>query len=233
MAYNAKPEPARIINNDEPLRHVLIVDDHILLAQSLCQILIDEELAVSVSVASTGDELMAEVSEAADRTLVLLDLSLSEELGNGLQLIPDLLAAGAVVVVLTGSTDAVTLGECFEAGAVGIIDKALPVERVVALVHTSLSGKPLDTNRRHDLLTDMRLARQRKYAAQAPFRALTNKECLVLEYLGDGLNAQEIAQAMFVSLSTVRTHVQSVLLKLGVHSQLAAVAMAHERQWLH
>jgi DNA-binding NarL/FixJ family response regulator len=46
-----------------------------------------------------------------------------------------------------------------------------------------------------------------------------------------GLAATEIAEQSFVSLSTVRSQIRAVLAKLGVHSQLAAVAMAHQSAW--
>lgn len=232
MVSNANPAPRHIINVEEPRRHVLIVDDHVLLAQSLAQILTESGLPASVSTAQTPAELVAEVRSFAG-CLVVLDLSLSASLGDGRSLLPSLIAAGASVVVLTGATDPVTLGECYELGAHGVVDKAQPVERVVELVASAVDGRSIQVDRRLDVLSDMRAARERRDARQAPFRTLTSKESLVLEHLGHGLVAQEIADVMFVSVSTVRTHIQSVLLKLGVHSQLAAVAMAHERDWLH
>ena len=47
----------------------------------------------------------------------------------------------------------------------------------------------------------------------------------------DGASAEEIAKASFVSMATVRSQIRSILEKLGVHSQVAAVALAHRARW--
>lgn len=59
--------------------------------------------------------------------------------------------------------------------------------------------------------------------------ALTRREIDVLRLMGTGLNTRAIAGTLSVSVATVRNHVQSILGKLGVHSRLAAVAVAHRR----
>jgi PAS domain S-box-containing protein len=62
--------------------------------------------------------------------------------------------------------------------------------------------------------------------------ALTRREIDVLRLMGAGMNTRAIAGTLFVSGATVRNHVQSILGKLGVHSRLAAVAVAHRRALL-
>ena len=62
--------------------------------------------------------------------------------------------------------------------------------------------------------------------AHATFDRLTKREALVLGELIDGLSAEEIAEVHFVALTTVRSQIRAVLQKLGVRSQLAAVALA-------
>mgnify|MGYP000607291262 CR=1 FL=1 len=64
-----------------------------------------------------------------------------------------------------------------------------------------------------------------------PFRQLTARESEVLYDLMQGRNADAIAEASFVSVTTVRTHIRSILRKLDVSSQLAAVAMATGAGW--
>jgi DNA-binding NarL/FixJ family response regulator len=63
--------------------------------------------------------------------------------------------------------------------------------------------------------------------------ALTTSERRVLFYLTEGWAAQDIAEELVVSLTTVRSHIRSVLRKLGVRSQLAAVAIANSRNLEH
>ena len=67
--------------------------------------------------------------------------------------------------------------------------------------------------------------------ALSPFEQLTMREREVLAALVDGLTAEEIAETHFVALTTVRSQIRAVLQKLGVRSQLAAVAYANRVGW--
>jgi len=60
---------------------------------------------------------------------------------------------------------------------------------------------------------------------------LTPRERVVLVHLMDGLTAEQICQTEYVGLATVRTQIQSILMKLGVKNQGAAVAAAYARVW--
>jgi DNA-binding NarL/FixJ family response regulator len=79
---------------------------------------------------------------------------------------------------------------------------------------------------RAELLDELRLERADTMRAHATFERLTPRESVVLGALTDGLSAEEIAEAHFVALTTVRSQIRAVLHKLGVRSQLAAVALA-------
>jgi DNA-binding NarL/FixJ family response regulator len=65
----------------------------------------------------------------------------------------------------------------------------------------------------------------------APFESLTPREAAVLGDLLEGRSADDIAEASFVSITTVRAQIRSILSKLGVRSQLAAVSMARRAGW--
>ena len=64
-----------------------------------------------------------------------------------------------------------------------------------------------------------------------PFASLTDREKVVLVELLEGHCAEEIAEVSFVSISTIRSQIKSILQKLGVNSQLAAVALARRSGW--
>ena len=66
--------------------------------------------------------------------------------------------------------------------------------------------------------------------AELLLRSLSERERQVLAMLARGWSNRRIAETCFLSLNTVRTHVQNVLVKLGVHSKLEAVAFALEHQ---
>ena len=162
----------RIINLDEPLTRIVIVDDHTFLAQSLAAVLRDQGHDAWVAVGKAPDALVHEVDEAAP-CLVLLDLALSPSVGSGLELLPRLLDVGARVVMITGCTNPPDLAECYERGAHGIIDKALPMDAVLDLVERALVGGALNENRRLNLLAQLRTIRLREEARLAPFRGLS------------------------------------------------------------
>ena len=77
----------------------------------------------------------------------------------------------------------------------------------------------------------MRAADRRQGPRLQLFDILTEREQVVLAELMEGHCAEEIANAAFVSISTVRSQIKAILHKLGVNSQLAAVAMARRAGW--
>ena len=80
-------------------------------------------------------------------------------------------------------------------------------------------------------LIELRRRREEAECRLAPFEQLTGREQEVLAYLIEGVPADAIAQECVVSVATVRTQIRSVLQKLDVNSQLAAVAMARRAGW--
>ncbi|SDI09338.1 regulatory protein, luxR family [Actinokineospora alba] len=102
------------------------------------------------------------------------------------------------------------------AGATSVVDRDLPVPELLAAVQQGLT----DTSRHGALVEGLRL----RMRLQERLDRLTPRERTVLTDLAAGLAAAEIAHREHVSLTTVRTHIRSILLKLNVSSQLAAVA---------
>jgi DNA-binding NarL/FixJ family response regulator len=84
---------------------------------------------------------------------------------------------------------------------------------------------------RDEMLATLRRHRAEEQRRRAPFDRLTARERAVLAAMMDGSTAEEIARSAFVSLATVRSQIRSILEKLGVHSQMAAVALAHRSHW--
>jgi DNA-binding NarL/FixJ family response regulator len=162
---------------------------------------------------------------------VLLDLDLGP-LGSGLDLIRPVIGAGGRVVMVTGVTDRARLGACIEAGATGVVGKAAGFETLVGTVGRAAQGLPLlDENERQSLLAEARHRREEDGRQLAPFTSLSPREQAVLARLVAGEPAETIADRSYVSLATVRSHIRAILLKLGVNTQLAAVAMAREAGW--
>ena len=212
------------------MHRLLIVDDHPLVATGLQLALRSRGWDVQVAGGPTADAVLDQ-ARAFEPECVLLDLHLGE-LGNGRDLIGPLRAMSRAVVMLTGETDRLLLAACLEAGAEGWIGKGAFLDDVIALVEDALAGRPLvGCAKREELLDDLRVHRASLERSRSPFEQLTRREQRVLGALTDGLSAEEIAEAQFVAVTTVRSQVRGILQKLGVRSQLAAVATANRAGW--
>jgi DNA-binding NarL/FixJ family response regulator len=209
---------------------VLVVEDHALLAQSLVIALNAEGCRARVASLIDRATLLEQV--AADRpAVVLLDLNLGA-LGDGADLVQPLTQLGARVLVVSGTADRLRLAETVEKGAVGFLSKTVPFEQLLRAVLDVVAQRPvLSTARRYELMADLRSARATRSKDLAPFKTLTPKERAVLAALAQGQRAETIAAAAVVSAATVRSQIRSVLAKLGVNSQLEAVALAWSVGW--
>ena len=213
------------------MTRVLIVEDHELLAQSLTFALRADGFDVHETHTKRGEDILAAAADLQP-DVVLLDLDIGGELGSSVSLIEPLGVQGAQVVMLTGITDRVRLAECVEAGAIGIVSKSEPFDHLIAAVKEAIEqGTLLSPGERQDLLAALRRHRRADAERMAVFGRLTPREQEVLAALMDGKSAEQIAKDAVVSLATVRSQIRSILMKLGVHSQLEAVALARRSGW--
>jgi two-component system, NarL family, nitrate/nitrite response regulator NarL len=210
---------------------VLIVEDHELLSQSLRFALQADGLDVT-EVTARDQEGILKAAADAEPDVVLLDLDIGGPLGTSVSLIAPLQESGAHVVMLTGINDRVRLAECIEAGAIGIVSKSEPFERLLVAVKEAVElGTLISPAQRDDLMAELRRQRAEERKRRAAFERLTPRESAVLQALMDGKSADQIAHENFVSVATIRSQIRSILMKLGVNSQLGAVALARKSGW--
>ena len=202
---------------------VLIVDDHPLTRDALRGLLTASGFDV-VGEASTGVEAVELVGEPLP-DLVLLDLGMPDM--GGLEALPKLRqrAPGTEVVVLTAAADDASLLAAIRAGASGYLLKSEPPERIASFLRgvvrgeTALSGAVAGR-----LLDEVRQgSRPAEHVPQSVADALSARELEVLLLLDRHLGTDEIAQRLFISEHTVRSHVKSLLAKLGVSSRREAL----------
>lgn len=133
-------------------------------------------------------------------------------------------------VVLYGCTDDTAPALALEAGAVAVVGDASEATDLVAMVRRAKTGLPIvEPAERDRLRGHLRRVRSRK--EPYGFHTLTGREREILGSLVDGRRSKEIASEDFVSVTTVRNQIQSILTKLNVHSQLEAVALARRLGW--
>ena len=165
---------------------------------------------------------------------MLLDLDLGAG-GDTTPPIAPLTRAGIRVVVVTGLGGPATDRGGIEQGAVGYRGKT---DGLDLLVHTaarrqlSPARRPWISRFGSPCSKNSLCERQRVSGLRTPFESLTDREGDVLRCMAQGFAVSDIATDWVVSEATVRSHVHGVLRKLGVRSQLAAVAAALRVGWL-
>jgi DNA-binding NarL/FixJ family response regulator len=209
---------------------VAIVEDHLLLAETLRAALEQDGVTARVVAPAAPDALVpALLAVGAD--LVLLDLDLAGH-GDSTPAIAPVVAAGGRVLLVTGTTDRLRIAAALEQGALGY---QLKTGGFAALVDTArralVATRPLDAEDRVGLLDELHRHRAARARDLLPFERLTAREADTLRALARGRAVTEIAGDWVVSEATVRSHVRGVLAKLEVGSQLAAVAAARRVSW--
>ena len=199
---------------------VIICDDHRIFSEALSVVLSSRGWKVAGR-ASDADETVALVAEHQP-DVCLLDVHFPS--GSGVDYIGAILDASPLtkVVMLSGSADRETMAEALAAGARGYATKGDDLENVVDVIARVYQGEVVVRTGRHSVPDQA----ANSGARRGPFAFLTSREREVLEHLVRGQSTAVLADQLSISYATARSHVQNVLMKLGVHSQLQAVAYA-------
>jgi DNA-binding NarL/FixJ family response regulator len=201
---------------------ILIVDDHPLTRDALAALLAQQGFDV-VGAAEDGERAIAE-AESLQPDLVLLDLTMPGM--DGLTALPRIReqAPACEVVVLTASDAEENLLAAIRAGASGYLLKTEPPEQIAAFLRGVARGDAaLSGGVARRLLDRVREGGRLDGIPEAITRALSAREVEVLLLLDEHLGTDEIAQRLFISEHTVRSHVKSLLKKLGVSSRREAL----------
>ena len=202
---------------------VLIVDDHPLTRDALGALLGRNGFSV-LGGAEDGEEAI-ELARRLQPKLVLLDLSMPGL--SGLEALPRIrdAAPGCEVVVLTASGTEENLLGAIRGGAAGYLLKSEPPERIVAFLRGVANGEAaLSGEIARRLLEQVRAGGGRESGVPDSIaEALSAREVEVLLLLDEHLGTDQIAKRLFISEHTVRSHVKSLLRKLGVSSRREAL----------
>ncbi|HMI29682.1 MAG TPA: response regulator transcription factor [Gaiellaceae bacterium] len=208
---------------------ILLVDDHPLTRSALSGLLTQNGFDV-VGEAEDGEQAIVRAGELAP-DLILLDLSMPGL--DGLSALPRLrhAAPNCEVVVLTASGTEENLLGAIRGGAAGYLLKSEPPERIVGFLRGVANGEAaLSGAVARRLLEQVRAGGGRGSGVPDSIAAvLSARELEVLLLLDEHLGTDDIAKRLFISEHTVRSHVKSLLKKLGVSSRrdaLEALAVA-------
>lgn len=215
---------------------VLVIEDHILLAESLEIALLREGYDVRrLELPEVGGSMdtLRSAALGTDARIALVDLDLGR-FGDGMALIEPLARSGTNVVVVTASTDRGRWGACVHHGARQVVSKVQPLRETLSTVRRLHQGLPVMTSTEREALLDAwRTGRMAGDDIRRRLELLTPREKQILAALMEGNTVRDVARSGVVAEATVRTQVKSILAKLEVSSQLAAVGLAHQVQWQH
>src|SRR5436853_4714503 len=204
-------------------RRTLVVDDHPLTRAALVGLLEQHDFPV-VAEAGDGEEAI-ERARDLQPDLVLLDLAMPGM--GGLEALPKVRAAApnCEVVVLTASGTEENLLSAIRGGAAGYLLKSEPPERIASFLNGVAQGEAaLSGQVARRLLEQVRHGNGRGSGVPDGIAAtLSAREVEVLLLLDEHLGTDEIAKRLFISEHTVRSHVKSLLRKLGVSSRREAL----------
>ena len=205
---------------------VLVADDQSMVRAGFRMLLAGEEDIEVVAEASNGLEAV-EKAARYDPTVVLMDIRMPEL--DGLEAARRILAADrdARILILTTFDLDEYVYEALRAGASGFVLKDEPPEQLLAAIRTVAAGdallSPAVTKR-----VIAQFTRIPRPTPPAELDDLSEREREVFRLIARGLSNGEIAQELFISETTVKTHVGHVLQKLGLRDRVQAVVFAYQ-----
>ncbi|EKO3401191.1 response regulator [Vibrio fluvialis] len=200
---------------------VMLVDDHPLMRRGINQLLSLEDEFEVVAEASNGTEAIA-LAHEVELDMILLDLNMKGM--SGLDTLKALRTDGssATIVILTVSDSAADIEAIVRAGADGYLLKDTEPDQLVELLKDAVHG--------NKAYSDVVAAYLRDRQDQTDvFDLLTEREAQILGEVAKGYRNKQIADRLFISESTVKVHMKSLLKKLRVPSRTAATVLFLER----
>jgi DNA-binding NarL/FixJ family response regulator len=207
---------------EQPLT-IMLVDDYITLAQGFRMFLEGEEDVAVVSVTGDGDSAL-QVMRSGAPVMLVLDLALSlSDLGEVIDSAREA-APNAKILVWSSADHAQTLLAARHLQGQVRVLRSSESEQVAEEI------RELDDNGLFVSYTPLAPSYRRDPEIDLLVSTLSARECHILELVTAGYSNQRIAEACVLSVHPVRAHVQSILLKLGVHSKLEAAIFALEHR---
>lgn len=206
---------------------ILVADDQALVRDGIVTVLSLADDIDVIGEAEDGERAVALAEELAP-DVVLMDLRMPGMGGAEATAALARSAPGVRVLVLTTFADDASIDAALRAGAAGYLTKDAGREEMVAAIRAAAGGgTPLDARIAGRVVAG--LPEARPSSVRERFPDLTAREAEVLELMADGATNPEIAERLFLGVSTVKSHVNAIFAKLGVSERREAVAVVKGR----
>lgn len=203
--------------------NVVLVDDHAVVREAVAAMLDAQDDITVIGQAGSladGQALVDRVLAGPHngRVVAVVDVTMPD--GSGLSLVRSTRERSSEMglVVLTMLNDDDTLLEALDAGASALVRKSAPSEQVISAVRRAadLPGE----------FSASGLAEAMRRRSETPQTTLTARETEVLELLVEGSSVAQVGRSLYMSPSTVKTHIGKIYEKLGAHNRASAVIAA-------
>ncbi|SFJ76700.1 response regulator transcription factor [Thermoflavimicrobium dichotomicum] len=204
---------------------VMIVDDHEMVRIGLATYLKTQPDFEVVAEAANGKEAVR-LSRETKPDVVLMDLVMNEM--DGIEATREICRRpdAPKVIVLTSFIDDEKVYPALEAGAFSYLLKTSKAQEIADAIRQAMKGQPVLEAE----VTGKVLSRMRRTDEAKPHEALTAREMQILKLVAEGKTNQEIADALFISIRTVKTHITHILDKLQVDDRTQAAVYAHRNK---
>ena len=203
------------------LIRILVADDHFVVRQGLAALLAPRNGMEVVGEAATGREAV-DLARALQPDVILMDMIMPELDGPAAITLIKQENPRARILVLTSFGESKQISAAIQAGALGYLLKDSSPDDLLHAIRSVYRGNLV-------LPQDLALKLMQPQPAATAFDQLTERETDVLRLLAQGQSNQEIAVNLSISTTTVRSHVSTILMKLGVSNRTQAALIARER----
>jgi DNA-binding NarL/FixJ family response regulator len=204
---------------------VLLVDDHEIYRAGLRGLL--EEAGIDIVGEAANGEAAVSLVEAKHPNVVIMDLNMPGMGGIEAARQIATLAPLTRVIMLTVSSAAPDITDAVLAGACGYLLKSATTQEIVSGIAAAARGDALlSPSVAAKLLDRVRESPVRTVVPDPAAASITDREMEVLRLLSSGMDNAEIGRTLFISPSTVKNHISSILLKLQIENRIQAAVYA-------
>lgn len=211
---------------ERPIITVLIVDDERTFGEALELALGHEKDLCVVDVTTSGPEAVASAAEHRPN-VVIMDVTMPGMSGIEATRRIKEVEPDAHILVLSGHDDEHLLARAMQAGASGLLRKTEAVVNLARSVRLAHRGEAINEPKEVErALRRLRHRRAQDAGSAERLTRLTPRELEILQLMAEGRSPEGISTALGVTPATLRTHMQNLITRLGVHSKMEALVLA-------